>query len=309
MRRLTIYGLMIFNLSFLWVGISNSNGQSRESSGGLVSGQPPSIDSWFKFTIKNRRKNYRSGLSYGCRIPEKQYKKPSFDSKGNLIKPKISIPTPSILHNPPPSFTIKKSIQELNYSESGVGINPLNGGLISQVEDLSKISRFYSSKRVWVYDIYKNNSYYSPRQTLKRPGLLGLGWDMHFGRLYAEDGKTVYESPAGDKNTFESGKTYDGTFMMLRGDTIFSKDGGKIVFANNLAIKFIDPDGLYSRVYYSEHSFSGMTDTLADSIKAPTGQATYLFYSRYNGTENSYIMLDSIKTKGMSGASQCVKYI
>ena len=81
------------------------------------------------------------------------------------------------------------------------------------------------------------------------------------------------------------------------------------MFANNLAIKFIDPDGLYSMVYYSEHSFSGMTDTLADSIKAPTGQATYLFYSRYNGTENSYIMLDSIKTKGMSGASQCVKYI
>jgi hypothetical protein len=140
-----------------------------------------------------------------------------------------------ILFNPPPSYTKKKSIQSLNYSEGSEGINPLNGGLMLHKTDMvvpgrgltASIGRFYSSKRVWVYDVLNGNSVY---QTLKKPGLLGLGWNMNFGKLYVEDGNYVYESSGGEKNTFISGKTYDGAYMAKRGDSVYTKDGRKIVW-------------------------------------------------------------------------------
>lgn len=306
MRRLTIYGLLILTFSFVCVGFSNAQ---------LAPGhKPPDLDSWYKHTINLGRRGGSSGRYYGVALavkPETHNKKPVFDNRGFLLKDKLkNFPscTPGVLYNPPTSYTIKKSVQELNYSEGGEGVNPLNGGLMLQEDDLAGVNRFYSSKRVWVYDVFKNNTYWNPCQTLKKPGILGQGWDMHFGRLYDEDGNTVYESPSGNKYTFVSGKTYDGSFMAKRGDSLFAQDGSKIVFTNNRASKFVDPNGNYTSVYYSAHSFSGLVETLADSVKGALGRATYLYYSRYNGTDGSYIMLDSISTKGISGVNLCVKY-
>ncbi|MEO0156906.1 MAG: hypothetical protein ABIL07_07315, partial [candidate division WOR-3 bacterium] len=138
----------------------------------------------------------------------------------------------------------RKGITRLNTEPQQIGITPINGGLLLNETDLSmpgrgsgiSIIRVYNSK-IWSADS-EQVANYDPK--LKTPSWLGLGWDLHFGKIWApDDSAKIFESNTGIHTYFKrkSGNLYvsiDGTFQSLKGDTLKTGDGTIMIFGFQL---------------------------------------------------------------------------
>ncbi|NOR18095.1 hypothetical protein GQ543_10385 [candidate division WOR-3 bacterium] len=176
---------------------------------------------------------------------------------------------------------MQKGIKRLNTMPQQVGVTPINGALVLNETDISipgrlgniSVTRYYNSK-IWYADTSDVN--------LSLAFHVGMGWDLHFGRLRMRDScSRILETPNGGliyfkKPTLQS-STYistDGSFMKLEGDdegTIKTGDGTQLIFD-------FQGDNHQTGAYY------------LTKIIAPNGNITRLFYDDY------YWVLDSIIT-------------
>lgn len=213
------------------------------------------------------------------------------------------------------NIELKKGIQKLNYSESDFGVNALNGGLYLNENDVSipgrngELSpiRFYSSKRVWEF-----SPMWYTCQRLKSSGRFGLGWDMTLGkRTLDEDNNYEIEFPGGRKSTVQKVdiynpeyKSFDSEFNRMYDTDLWTKEGIKINFANNLVSKVTDPNGNYTQYFY--HLLDDVY--VPDSGKSSSGRTIYYYVNHYSYVNESAWLVDSIKCKGYEGQPYCVKY-
>jgi len=228
---------------------------------------------------------------------------------------------------------MQRGIRRLNNEPQQVGVTSINGCLLLNETDISipgrngnsiSITRSYNSK-IWSADSDTVNSLLSA--TLKPSSWLGLGWDLHFEKIYVDDDDTsgmVFENSMGLRTYFKhrSGNSYiatDGSFMALGSDTMKIGDGSIIIFGMadtiiinspsynydttivKLATKIIDPDGNITEFYYNS------TSKLLDSLKTSSGQKCIFYYNYHPAYYCT--SLDSIKFTGYTGAISAIKYI
>ncbi len=221
---------------------------------------------------------------------------------------------------PPSNKSNRYTIVALNKNSGTEGVNPLNGGLFLREYDMSvmsrglpvAISRYYKSKEVWEYDT-----------GMKPMGTMGLGWSLHFGKrifdstgyfLYGDSVNCVFENSAGDQCELQPVgggiyKTFDSQYSLMRGDTVFTKSGMRIIFADTAVSKIIDLNGNYCSYYSSSYCYPGADSVLLpDSAVSSSGMKIYVHSSYHiNGSAQAWL-IDSISSKAYSNQDYKVKY-
>jgi|GEM_PF-2309062 len=218
-------------------------------------------------------------------------------------------------YNPPFGGTTKKeSIIKLNCNSNTQGINYLNGGLVLVENDLSVMgrtmsvtaTRFYNSKGVWGYAI---DNYGDSTQHLKVSGNMGLGWDFHFGKRVLEGDVYTFKYPDGTECHLQyiGNSTYistDNQYFMMKGNTLYVKNGTRIIFNDTLVSEIIDLNGNTCKYFWSTKAYKAVPDSAYSS----SGLAMYVYSSLKTGDMFEGYLIDSIKTKGYLNQDYTVKY-
>ena len=209
---------------------------------------------------------------------------------------------------------MQAGIKRLNTQPFTNGVTPLNGALLLNHSDVSvpgrlgnylSVSRYYNSK-IWYRDTTCDSLDYAWH--------LGLGWQMHFGRLWpTTDSARIYESSSGLRTFFRqkpNGEyiSTDGTFMKIDGNTIRTGDGTKLIFNqlndwnqtySRYLTKIVDRNGNVTDLFYN--------DGILDSIITSTNERVIFHYSEHDNYQHNYL-LDSITYTAFNNQTACVAY-
>ena len=216
------------------------------------------------------------------------------------------------------TYVKKKSIIQLNTNSSTEGVNPLNGGLVLNVSDIGSggrnlplaLNRIYSSKKVWEYNP-DLDQYYLTNQNLLPSGNLGQGWFLHFGKRTLDGTSYRIEFPNGEATSlgYVSGSTYvsgDSRYYLMKGDTLFDKNGNRMIFTDSVVTKTIDKNGNYNNYFYTLRLNIEGNIYVPDSVISSNGKKITLYHGSYE--YDSWWLLDSVKTKGFGGQDYRILY-
>jgi hypothetical protein len=225
---------------------------------------------------------------------------------------------------------IQSGINRLNAQPETEGVTSINGVLLLSQSELMvpgrlgslPVIRYYNSKLWSARTIYAYGG--DLVDSLKLTGILGMGWDLHFGRLiqngYGSNGGYLFETQDGNCIYFNykcSGLyiSTDGQFMKLFLNSsgtmkIYPGDGSELIFDNYVSYgnysawyltKSIDRHGNITEIFYS--GWEGM-DSLRTSTKE---KVTFKYHVPAN---SQWAVLDTIRysTVGATTVDIIYKY-